>query len=177
MTGGVCHSEPRRSASLANWGAGKESTGNGQSEGTGWRKENPPSLLPSSLGLITWVLREEEGQEEGCGLGALFFLSGIYIIYNDISKPLLSNCCISQYAYRKPPIVFCGPWNLSQILSRDLRRPRTHASLPFLLWPPQEQAVPASGPLHLLICSLRHLPLPFSMVGSFSSFKSQLSDN
>lgn len=43
VTGGVCHSEPRPSAWLANWDAGAESTGNGRREGAGMREGRLPS--------------------------------------------------------------------------------------------------------------------------------------
>lgn len=43
VTGGVCHSEPRPSALLANWGAGAGSTGNGRREGVGMRGGRLPS--------------------------------------------------------------------------------------------------------------------------------------
>lgn len=65
MTGGVCHSEPRQSASLANWGAGARSTGNGRREGGGRREEKPSSPPRSRLGADPHgSLGGKEGREE-----------------------------------------------------------------------------------------------------------------
>lgn len=95
VTGGVCHSELRPSALLANWGAGARSTGNGRREGAGMRE----GRLPSPSSHQAWAdaqgsLGEGKANQRRKGLwdgdsvtlGILLFFSGLLLlIHNDNS--------------------------------------------------------------------------------------------